>query len=173
MGAPFHQRASGPFSVVYGYCLAGIAAREQLDLTSAEANFRHAMELASEVDDELSSGALMTGALLGELPYEQGHLANADLLERSHTLAAEGGVLDFVLAAYGTGAQLKLTLGQPDAAMARLEEAARVAQRFHLPRLKAGVVNEQVRADTRRAAIDDSDLDSGGDHSAIIRRQLN
>ncbi|MGW5515101.1 protein kinase domain-containing protein [Nocardia africana] len=157
---PFHQRSSGPFSVIVGYCLAGIAARERLDITTAEAHFRHAMELAGEVEEELSYGALMTAALLGELLYEQGHLAEADrLLDRSHALGAEGGVLDFMLATYGTGARLKLLLGQSDAAMARLEEGARVAQRLHLPRLAARVDNEQVRAGLRRSATHDADVD--------------
>ncbi|ABG99937.1 probable serine-threonine protein kinase/ transcriptional regulator (plasmid) [Rhodococcus jostii RHA1] len=149
---PFHQRSTGPFSVLYGYCMAGIAAREQLDLPAAEASFRHAMALA-EADDGLGYGARLTAALLGDLLYEQGHLADADhLLDRSHTLGAEGGTVDFLLATYGTGARLKRLLGQNDAAKARLDEGARLAQQLRLPRLAARVTNERVRTGIGHAA---------------------
>ncbi|PQP23602.1 serine/threonine-protein kinase [Rhodococcus opacus] len=144
---PFHHRTSGPFSVIYGYCMAGIAAREQLDLPAAEANFRHAMDLATDAEEGLGYGTRLTAALLGELLYEQGHLAEADrLLDRSHTLGAEGGIVDFMLATYGTGARLKNVLGQRDAAKARLDEGAQLAQKLQLPRLAARIVNEQIRA---------------------------
>ncbi|GCE41045.1 hypothetical protein Rhow_004688 [Rhodococcus wratislaviensis] len=144
---PFHQRSSGPFSVIYGYCMAGIAAREQLDLPAAEASFRHAMALATDAEKGLGYGTRLTAALLGDLLYEQGHLAEADrLLDRSHTLGAEGGTVDFMLATYGTGARLKRLLGQGEAAKSRLDEGARLAQRLRLPRLEARVANERVRA---------------------------
>lgn len=144
---PFHQRSSGPFSVIYGYCMAGIAAREQLDLPAAEASFRHAMALATDAEEGLGYGARLTAALLGDLLYDQGHLDEADrLLDRSHTLGSEGGTVDFMLATYGTGARLKRLLGQQDAAQARLDEGARLAQRLRLPRLAARIANERVRA---------------------------
>ncbi|MDV6285057.1 protein kinase domain-containing protein [Rhodococcus jostii] len=144
---PFHQRSTGPFSVMYGYCLAGIAAREQLDLPAAEASFRHAMALASDAEEGHGYGTRLTAALLGDLLYEQGHLADADqLLDRSHTLGAEGGTVDFMVATYGTGARLKHLLGQPDAAKTRLDEGARLAQQLRLPRLAARIANERVRA---------------------------
>jgi serine/threonine-protein kinase PknK len=144
---PFHQRSGGPFSVIYGYCLAGIAAREQLDLPAAESSFRHAMGLATQVEGELGYGTRLTAALLGDLLYEQGHLDDADrLLNRSHTLGSEGGLVDFMLATYGTGARLKHVLGRPDAANERLDEGARLAQRLDLPRLAARIANERIRA---------------------------
>ncbi|HEY9311877.1 protein kinase domain-containing protein [Williamsia sp.] len=150
---PFHRRSNGPFSVIYGYCMAGIAAREQLDLPAAEASFRHAMALATEADEDLGYGARLTAALLGDLLYEQGHLTEADqLLDRSHTLGAEGGTVDFMVATYGTGSRLKLLLGQKDAANARLDEGARLAQQLGLPRLAARITNERVRAGIGHAA---------------------
>ncbi|QZS52722.1 serine/threonine-protein kinase [Rhodococcus opacus] len=143
---PYHQQSTGPFSVIYGYCMAGIAAREQLDLPAAEESLRHAMDLAAETDDGLGYGAQLTAALLGDLLYDQGHLTDADrLLDRSHTLGAEGGTVDFMLATYGTGARLKHALGQKDEAEARLDEGARLAQRLRLPRLAARIANERIR----------------------------
>ncbi|QSE89387.1 protein kinase [Rhodococcus pseudokoreensis] len=146
---PFHQRSSGPFSVIYGYCMAGIAAREQLDLPAAEESFRHAMHLAEEAEDDLGYGSRLTAALLGDLLYEQGLLVEADrLLDRSHTLGAEGGTVDFMFATYGTGARLKELLGQSGAAKARLDEGIRLAQRLNLPRLAARITNERIRSAT-------------------------
>ncbi|QSE86401.1 serine/threonine-protein kinase [Rhodococcus koreensis] len=150
---PFHQRSTGPFTSIYGYCMAGIAAREQLDLSAAEASFRHAMALATEAEEGLGYGTRLTAALLGDLLYEQGNLTEADqLLDRSHTLGAEGGTVDFMLATYGTGARLKHLLGQTDAAKTRLDEGARLAQQLRLPRLAARIANERVRAGIGHAA---------------------
>ncbi|MFC9833650.1 protein kinase [Rhodococcus sp. NPDC127530] len=151
---PFHQRSTGPFTGIYGYCMAGIAAREQLDLPAAEASFRHAMELATEAEKGLGYGTRLTAALLGDLLYDQGHLTEADqLLDRSHTLGAEGGTVDFMVATYGTGSRLKLLLGQTDAAKARLDEGARLAHQLGLPRLAARITNERVRAGIGHAAF--------------------
>ncbi|MFC9362010.1 protein kinase [Rhodococcus sp. NPDC057014] len=159
---PFHQRSSGPFSVIYGYCMAGIAAREQLDLPAAEASFRHAMALATDAEEGLGYGTRLTAALLGDLLYDQGHLMEADrLLDRSHTLGAEGGTVDFMLATYGTGARLKRLLGQRDAAKSRLDEGARLAQRLRLPRLEARIANERVRAGLAGAASSGQAIDRG------------
>ncbi|WP_308115005.1 protein kinase domain-containing protein [Rhodococcus opacus] len=83
---PFHEIAAGPFSVIYGYTLAGVAAREQLDLEAADSSYRQALDLAATADNSLSYGSRLTAALLGELRYEQGRLAEAEeLLDRSHT----------------------------------------------------------------------------------------
>ncbi|MFD6064211.1 protein kinase domain-containing protein [Rhodococcus wratislaviensis] len=157
---PYHQRSSGPFNVIYGYCMDGIAAREQLDLPAAEASFQHAMQLATEADDGLGYGTRLTAALLGDFRYEQGNLAEADrLLDRSHTLGAEGGTVDFMLATYGTGARLKSLLGQRDTAKARLDEGAQLAQRLRLPRLAARIENERIRAGIGRALSSNQGMD--------------
>lgn len=159
---PFHQRSTGPFSVICGYCMAGIAAREQLDPPAAEASVRHAMALAAEAEEGLGYGARLTAALLGDLLYEQGHLSEADqLFDRSHTLGAEGGAVDFMLATYGTGARLKHLLGQKDAAKARLDEGARLAGQLGLPRLAARIANERVHAGIGHVASGAPVLDPG------------
>ncbi|WP_011133509.1 MULTISPECIES: hypothetical protein [Rhodococcus erythropolis group] len=95
---PYHQRTTGPFSVMYGYCFAGIAAMEQLDVTAAEDYFRKAQQLARTIAGNLSHAHRLAGAILGDLLYEQGHLVEAErLLDESHKLGSEGGVVDFML----------------------------------------------------------------------------
>lgn len=131
---PYHRRASGPFIVVYGYCLDSMAAREQLDLETVESDLRHAMHLATprgEVDSYISR---LTGALLGDLLYEQGHAAEAErLLDDSYTLGAEGGIVEFMRSTYAVGALAKFRLGHVDEAAERLDEGDRLARRFRLP----------------------------------------
>ncbi|MEN0134513.1 MAG: protein kinase [Rhodococcus sp. (in: high G+C Gram-positive bacteria)] len=156
---PFHSRSTGPFGVIYGYCLAGIAAREQLDLEAAEASYRHALALATDTEDALSYGGRLTAALLGELRYEQGHVSEAEsLLDQSHFLREEGGSVDFMLATYGTGARVHTALGHEEAAAQLLDEGAALAQKLNLPRLRAGIDNERIRCrnSTFTIAVDES-----------------
>ncbi len=109
-----------------------------------------------------TNGTRLTSALLGDLLYDQGHLTEADhLLDRSHTLGAEGGTVDFMLATYGTGARLKRLLGQRDAAKERLDEGARPAHQLRLPRLAARIANERIRAGTGWAANHPDTVEGG------------
>ncbi|MFD5807913.1 protein kinase domain-containing protein [Rhodococcus aetherivorans] len=143
---PHHRRASGPFSVIYGYCLDAVAAREQLDLDGAETSLRHAMHLATASDEDNSYSSRLTGALLGELLYEQGNLAEAEgLLDESYSLGAEGGTVEFMLATYVIGARLKHRLGQHEQAAERLAEGERLALSLQLPRLAVYITNERIR----------------------------
>ncbi|RKM64917.1 protein kinase [Rhodococcus opacus] len=160
---PYHQRSAGPFSVIYGYCLAGIAAREQLDLDAAERSYRHALALATDADGMLSYSGRLTGALLGELRYEQGHLTEAEkYLDRSYTLGAEGGIVDFMAATYGTGARVKAALGHRDVAAQRLDEGADLASRLNLARLAARIDNERVRCGIEVPSMSPTESGTGG-----------
>ena len=145
---PYHQQGSGPFSLVYGHCLAGIAASEQLDVAEAERCFREALQVAKRAGDTHSHAARLACALLGELLYERGEVDEADrLLDESYQLGAEGGVVEFMIARYVTGARIKAVRGDRDAAAARLDDAAHVAATIDLPRLRAHVDNERMRLD--------------------------
>src|SRR5574340_383973 len=154
---PYHDRTSGPFSAIYGYCLAGIAQREQLDIVAAEDSFRHAIALANPSHDALSYGARLSGSLLGDLLYDQGRLAEAErLLDESHKLGAEGGIVDLMLATYGTGARIKFANGDTGGAVRLLAEGDHLARRLDLPRLAVRMENERIRAgllDPHRVSI--------------------
>ena len=145
---PYHQQGSGPFSLVYGHCLAGIAASEQLDVAEAERCFQEALQVAKRAGDTHSHAARLACALLGELLYERGEVDEADrLLDESYQLGAEGGGVEFMIARYVTGARIKAVRGDRDAAAARLDGAAHVAATIGLPRLRAHVDNERMRLD--------------------------
>lgn len=150
---PYHLQGSGPFSLVYGHCLAGIAANEQLDISEAEQCFREALRVAERAGDTHSHAARLACALLGELLYERGEVEEADrLLDESYLLGAEGGSVEFMIARYVTGARIKAVRGDRDAAAARLDDGARAATIFGLARLRAHIDNERMRLDLPGAA---------------------
>jgi serine/threonine-protein kinase/serine/threonine-protein kinase PknK len=145
-GRRYHQRISGALSVSYGYCFAAIAANEQLDVSGAEAHLRHARRIALLPTGRPTDVARLAGALLGELLYEGGHRDEAEpLLDDAYALGAEGGIVDFMLAAFGTGARLKAGRGDTAAAGIRITEGLEIARTFDLPRLEVRLLYENVR----------------------------
>jgi serine/threonine-protein kinase PknK len=144
--APYHERISGPFATVYGQCLAGIAAKETLDITEAERHFREALRVAKQCGGTHSHAARLASGLLGELLYECGDVDEAErLIEESCQLGSEGGIADFMIARYVIGARTKAMRGDPEAAILVLNDGARAAATLGLPRLTAHVENERMR----------------------------
>ena len=142
--APYHEMM-GPFASVYAACYDGIAARYQLDIARAQASFRRAFEIGSGVGPH-SHAARLAGALLGQLLYETGDLAEAmRLLDESYQLGPEGGGVDYLAARYVIGARLRAIHGDRDSAVERLSAGMRVAEQLGLQRLAAGVNNERIR----------------------------
>ncbi|WP_433756574.1 protein kinase domain-containing protein [Nocardia sp. CA-135398] len=140
---PYRTRINGPAGVVYGACIAGEAAAEQLDIAEAEALFRSALAEARNTGSQ-SHATRMASGLLGELLYQKGQYAEAaELLASSPGVAA--GAMEFLVATYGTGARLTAMRGDLDAARRRLDEGQMVAEHISLPRLTARIVNERVR----------------------------
>jgi serine/threonine-protein kinase PknK len=93
-----------------------------------------------------SHAARLAGALLGELLYETGELAEAmRLLDESYQLGSEGTGVDFMIAGYVTGARIKATQGDRGAAVDRLANGMKSAEQLRLPRLAAAVTNERIR----------------------------
>ncbi|MFF0499964.1 protein kinase [Nocardia aobensis] len=141
--APYRTRVSGPFGVVYGDCVAGTAASEQLDLANAERLYRTAISLALDAGIR-SSPTRLAAALLAELLFQRGQYTEAEEL-----LAADGGIevggVDYMLAAYSTGARLAALRGSIDTAKEVLAEGQKVADNLSLSRLSARILNERIR----------------------------
>ena len=124
--APY-QEMLGPFASVYGRCYGGMAARYQLDIPAALENFREAFEIATRVGPH-SHAARLAGALLGELLYETGELAEATrLLDESYLLGSDGGGVDYLAARYVIGARIKAVQGDHESAADRLTAGAKAA----------------------------------------------
>jgi serine/threonine-protein kinase PknK len=142
--APYNDMM-GPFSAVYARCYGGIADRYRLDIPSALTNFREAFEIARGVGPQ-SHAARLAGALLGQLLYETGDLAEATrLLDESYRLGSEGGGVDYLAARYVVAARIRALHGDRSSAMERLDAGMATAQRLRLPRLAAAVDNERIR----------------------------
>ncbi|MDH6280561.1 serine/threonine-protein kinase [Prescottella agglutinans] len=143
--APQHDSTLGPLVVVYGYCYAALAAREQLDYPAADDLCRRALHRAKQHSIH-SHVARLAGALLGCLLYERDRVEEAEkLLDECHELGSEGGAVDFMLLTYGLGARVKSLRGKADGARALLDEGAGIARTLALPRLAARIENERVR----------------------------
>jgi serine/threonine-protein kinase PknK len=135
----------GPFASVNARCFGGIAARYQLDIPTALKNFREGYEMGVTVGPH-SHAARLAGALLGELLYQTGELAEAmRLLDESYQLGSEGTGVDYMIAEYVTGARIKAAQGDRGAAVERLADGAQAAERLRLPRLAAAITNERIR----------------------------
>ncbi|NLU61524.1 protein kinase [Rhodococcus sp. HNM0563] len=146
LAAPYHDLNAGPYNLMHGNALLGLAALEQLDLDAAGELLREAWRLSRLGSGAYSSSALLAGSVLGEYLYEQGDLDEAErLLDDGYELGAEGGVVDFKIARYVIGARVKALRGRHDIAATRLEDGARAAATMKLDRLAAAVENERVR----------------------------
>ena len=141
-----YQARTGPFAAVYGRCLDGLTAWEQLDIAAARRSFEEAGSLARHAIGRRSHAARLAGALLGLLHYERGDLDRAEeLLEECHELGAESGVADFMIATYITLARVKALRDDLPGAWAVLDEGELTASHLGLHRLRAAVTDQRVR----------------------------
>ncbi|HET7665342.1 MAG TPA: BTAD domain-containing putative transcriptional regulator [Mycobacterium sp.] len=143
---PYHRRANGPFTLIYRHCLAGMAANEELDITTAERSFQTAVQVAEQSEATASHAARLAYALLGALLYERGDIAEAErLLGENYQLGQAGGVVDNMVARYVIGARIEAMRGDRVAAAGLLNDGAEVAVARGLSRLRAHVDNERSR----------------------------
>ena len=143
---PAHRRNTGPYAVMYGYGLDGLAYVEQLDLDRAEACFRTGLRLSREQGSSTQSqGAQLASALLAAVRYERGDVSEAErLLDESFFIGAAEGVVDMIEARHLVGARVALCHGDRAVAASYLDEAVDIAERLDTPRLRAVAENEQV-----------------------------
>ena len=166
-GSPYQQRAPNPFAAIYGHCLAGAAASEELDLAEAERRFREALRVAERSGVPHSHAARYAGTFLGGLLYERGDVDEAErLLDESTQLGPAGPPVDFLIAGYVLGARIKAIRGDRAAAATRLNEGAHAAATLGLRRLRAHIENERTRLDLPVAEwperLGDEPLPEGG-----------
>ncbi|MCK8669644.1 protein kinase [Rhodococcus sp. HM1] len=148
LARPYHELNAGPYNLMHGHTLLGLAAFEQLDVDTAAEHFRDALALSRRVGGRHSSAALLAGSVRGEFLYERGELDEAArLLDDGYALGAEGGVVDFKIARFVVGARIAAVRGNRDIAAERLRDGADAAASMHLDRLAAAVENERIRLD--------------------------
>lgn len=109
--APFHEQNSNPFGAVYGYCFAGIAANEELDIDAAEQHFRAGLAHTGRSGGTRSHIARLTATLLGTLLYERDNLTEAErLIDEAVGGHGERTGFEFRPGAVGAGPQLRVLL---------------------------------------------------------------
>jgi serine/threonine-protein kinase PknK len=132
--------------VTYGYCFAGLAKAEQLDVAGANEWYRRAFQLVQDAGNTQSQHARLTRALLAEGLYLQDRVAEAEeLLNETFDAAAVGGGADFMIRHYCLRARILALHGNHAGAASHLDDGVRTAAAFSLPRLRAAVDLERVR----------------------------
>nr|WP_250771874.1 serine/threonine-protein kinase [Rhodococcus sp. MSC1_016] len=143
---PYHQKATGPYAVAYGYCFAGMARAEQLDIAGASELYHRAFNLVRDAGNTQSQHARLTRVLLAEDLYQQNRIDEAEeLLDETSDAAALGGASDFMIRHYCASARIRSIRGDHDGAVSRLDEGIRTANKYSLPRLRAAVDCERAR----------------------------
>ena len=96
--------------------------------------------------DAHSYAARLAGALLGELLYETGELAEACVFwTKATSWGPRAAESDYLIARYVTGAKIKAAQGNRGAAVERLADGMKAAEQLRLPRLAAAINNERIR----------------------------
>ncbi|WP_019928484.1 AAA family ATPase [Nocardia sp. BMG111209] len=141
-----YARELPAFALVHSNCIAGMAAFEELDIAAAATFLTHAAAVPDADSEAATHAAALAGALLGDLRYAQGRLAEADELLTAATAGPRRVVsADVMLAAYGTAARVAALRGDRDRAIGLLDAGERTARDGALPRLAARITNERVR----------------------------
>ncbi|MBY0287602.1 MAG: AAA family ATPase [Mycobacteriaceae bacterium] len=159
----YHRRSGASFVLVYGHCLAAMAASQELDAAETERRLSEAVRVAKRSDAPYSHAARVAYALSAEFLYERGQVEQAEqLLEESGSFGTPGGPpVEFMIARCVTGARIKVLRGQREAAAGFLDEGANVAATADLPRLGAAVAVERKRLGLPGAQLTWSAPDSG------------
>ncbi|MFE5708380.1 protein kinase [Rhodococcus koreensis] len=143
--APYHSKTTGPYTVAYGYCFAGLAKAEQLDLTGATELYRRAHQLVRDAGNTQSHHARLTRALLAEQLYLRNHIDEAEkLLAENFYAATLGGTADFMIRHYCLRARIASIRRDQAGTLRELDEGAHTADLLSLPRLRAAVDHERV-----------------------------
>lgn len=139
------KSAIAPTLIAYGCVAAGIEILEE------------AMALAEAVGGSGSGIGALPAIRLAEIAYETGDRQRArDLLDRYSDVLTDWQFVDQMLSGHLLRARLFEADGDVQAALRELERTGVMASRAHLPRLHAGILNEQVRLLLLEGQVEDA-----------------
>ncbi|MFI7195136.1 hypothetical protein ACIBQ0_35865 [Nocardia nova] len=172
-GEKYFPDITGALSVVYSHCFAGMAAREQLAMATAEAHFRAALHIARTTYGESSLTVAVAAAMLGDFCYELGAAIEATkLLDATAGLRFNGGPVDFLQVVYGTGARIEISRGDDAAAERRLTDGSAFATAHGLSRLAARMAVERARLGLTEDSMRSEYSEPDSDGIAIVTAEL-
>ncbi|MCW4355242.1 protein kinase [Hoyosella sp. YIM 151337] len=142
---PFHERARGGHSMIYGAAALGIAEFEALNVDAAEQSFRRSVEAVKRIAGMNKHAARLPAALLGRLLYERDQMDEAEFfITESQLVSARAGMADFRYARFGTGARIMANYGDLAAAAEFISDGIESADSDALPRLRVGLEYEAM-----------------------------
>jgi LuxR family maltose regulon positive regulatory protein len=152
-----HERARSVFGIVYADLLIGLVAKARGQLAEAERVLRRGQALARERLGTPSYAEALVAVFLAELAYERNDLDMAETLLRDNQFIIEGtGLVVHALAGKIHLARLKATAGDMAGAAVVLETAERLGRERLYRRLRASVLNDQVRLLLAAGAVDEA-----------------
>ena len=171
-----HERARSVFGIVYADLLIGLVAKARGQLAEAERMLRRGQALARERLGTPSYAEALVAVFLAELAYERNDLDMAETLLRDNQFIIEGtGLVVHALAGKIHLARLKAVAGDAAGAGAVLDAAERLGRERLYRRLRASVLNEQVRLllasdriDEARAALRRNGIDPTRPENAVL-----
>jgi LuxR family maltose regulon positive regulatory protein len=171
-----HERARSVFGIVYADLLIGLVAKARGQLAEAERVMRRGQALARQHLGTPSYAEALVAVFLAELAYERNDLDMAETLLRDNQFIIEGtGLVVHALAGKIHLARLKTVSGDPAGARAILDAAEQFGRERLYRRLRASVLNEQVRlllasgaVDEARAALRRNGIDPARDAAADL-----
>ena len=144
--APYHSQAVGPYAVAYGYCYAGLAKAEQLEIVAAAQQYNQAFDLVQQAGNAQSHHARLTRALIAEVHYLQNRISDAEaLLSETSNVMKLGGSPDFMIRHYCLNARILALRGDRAGAANELDAGVETADSLSLRRLRSAVDTERVR----------------------------
>jgi serine/threonine-protein kinase PknK len=144
---PFHQRSAGPFTLIYGQLLVGLAALEELDVRAAEKYLELAARSGGWASGSKSYIQQVAASQLAALHYQLGDLEMAEQGFVDRADLGEGGMVEDLMPLHLLPARIKAARGDRARAQDHLARGARVARDLGLDRLLAAVIEEQARLD--------------------------
>ena len=145
------QAAGVDFLAINAYCEAAQMEVLQGRLSDAERTCRRALELSDAPIPP--HGLAWTG--LGEIARERNDLPSAEQhLTRGLALTQQGGLADDMQVALVSLAWLRQHQGDATGARDAMDQAARIAQAYHVEALAARIEEQQARLDLAQARVD-------------------
>lgn len=145
-GRQEHRRAGSPFGLIYADLILALVEKARGHLSAAETLLEQSRALARESQGQAGYCEAMVAVFQAELAYERGDIALAEtLLQENHYIIEGTALIVHALSGHLHLARLEANHGRRQSALAILARAEALGRERLYRRLRAGVLNEEVR----------------------------